>query len=233
MTEKEELQSLKDSVKRLQEKAARLEAKIAADDADKMEKFKQFHLDTCLDALIVGARGLKARYGATHPYTTGYYAASQELIKREFCQSVYSFDSFEALGGALYEYLKEKQWKHEDFLKLKRKSDALWDSLPTGYHRGINVFPRPSFEPDGYETDKFDFIVKNDRGDARSYLAAKLIALKGYCVEGFLTRHPEDKPVLEKVFKRHGLDCDLSDLDKWAERNPTRCMSTNKYYKEV
>ena len=244
----EELERRLEESKRLAEKIESLKAQLAAQKAAEEEIMKEKCVKICLDALIVGTDNLRARHGEVAPYSRAYYVASGKgsPIEREFCEPV-TAKTFEELPAALYYYLKnEKQWKMEDFASLSRRTNKLWKALPETYtpeyysSRNPSEYLHRNYIANGYETNGFDDIVKGKcSGTYSSFttgsqnnLSAKLIALKGYCVDYYLKQHPEEKPLFKEVFKRHGIDCRLVDLNKWAMRNPTRCMSDNPYYKQ-
>ncbi len=242
-----ELEKLNQQMEALQSEIESRKAEIEAQQKAKEDAQKQKYLNICLDAIIVGTDNFKARHGSIAPYTNGYYIQSHNnVIKREFCEPV-TASSFEKLPEVLYHYLKNiAGWTDKDFAGLKRRTDADWKALPKSYTP--NYYQTQSSEylhghhiATGYEIDGFDNIVKERLGGTYSSmttgsqndLAVKLIALKGYCTEYYLQQHPKEKPFFKEVFKRHGIDCRLGDLNKWAERNPSRCMSDNPHYSET
>lgn len=243
---KDELETLKTLISEETEKMKILEENIKAEELKIKEKNKDKCIEICLDAIIVGASGLTMHHGSIAPYTHGYYINDRNsLVDKSYCNSVYSNEGFEDIAKNLYEYFcNKKNWTYDDFKALKKESDKLWKKLPEAYTPDYYVPDRVSGKSDyilhgnyianGYEDNGFADIV-NGRcyGTYSSYtttteceLARELIVLKGFCPDGLLdSKRPEFKRLVEKVYKRHGIDSDLSDLDAWAKRNPTRCMS--------
>ena len=242
--DKEKLERITEKECQLHTQKNELKKKIVANEQTLLTKYKDEHIAICLDALIVGAAGLQVRHGEYAPYSTAYYVGGpNNIVKDGFCRTVYS-TRFEELPTALYNYLIKCEWKHHDFLELKEKTDEKWASLPSCYTPDFyktkdNAYLHDHHIANGYETDGFDNIVAGRLGGTYSSwttgsqndLSRELIALKGYCTEYYLAKFPKKIPLFEQVFKRHGLDSDFSDLNAWAKRNPTRCMSNNKYYK--
>ena len=245
-TTEEKLQQLKKMQTKLDKKTkevACLQAESAALEKEIKAETEAECINICLDALIVGTDNLRAKHGESAPYSTSYYVNDIDSpVKHEFCRAVTS-NKFEDLPAALYRYFCKQGWAYEQFLDLKKRSDKLWKALPTSYTPNFyktedrNELHRHHIA-NGYETDGFDNIVKGYLGGTYSSyttcsqndLSITLIALKGFCTEYYLSRHPEQKDMFAEVFSRHGIDSDLSDLNAWAKRNPTRCMSNNPNY---
>ncbi len=248
-SQEQKIKEMQDKVSVQEQKTEALREKIAKREQKILDKTKAECLDVCLDAIVVGAMDLKARHGSIAPYTHGYYinSSGNSPIKREFCQPVTS-KSFWDLPTQLYNYLTKNGWGYEDFMKLKSESDKLWDNLPKDYNphfyeesKNTEHYLHGNYIANGYETDGFDDIVKGRCGgtyssmttSSQNDLSGYLILLKGYCLDWFNTPFSVDKEKIKMVsdmFERHGIDGDLSNMQEWAKRNPTRCMSDNPCY---
>lgn len=238
---KDELETLKTLISEETEKMKILEENIKAEELKIKEKNKDKCIEICLDAIIVGASGLTMHHGSIAPYTHGYYINDRNsLVDKSYCNSVYSYKGFEDIAKNLYEYFcNKKNWTYDDFKALKKESDKLWKKLPDSYNPEVyvpdkNKYLHGNHIANGYETDGFYNIVSGKCGGTYASnttslqcdLAIELIVLKGFCPDGLLgSERPEFKKLVERVYKRHGIDSDLSDLDAWAKRNPTRCMA--------
>lgn len=244
--------NLKTLIEQETEKLKVLEENIKAEESRQKEQHKGECIDICLDAIIVGASDLNIRHGSIAPYTTGYYINDRgnSPVEHGYCNKVTSQGGIYQTAVNLYSYLVDKKnWTYDNFKELKKESDKLWDSLPKAYTPDYYVhddgkYLHGNHIADGYEADGFADIVKGGCGgtyssmttSTQNELARELIVLKGFCPDGYLissntctvnvkiTQIELDKKLVESVYKRHGIDSDLSDLDEWAKRNPTRCM---------
>lgn len=197
---------------------------------------------TLLDAMIVGAGGFRVKHGMIAPYTHGY-TVKHDMFSKCYCDPVTcSSNWMKELPERLFNYLtKQEGWTdYGRFEKLAEETKIAWNNLPTDYD------PRTYSETDsirrhvanGYETDGFYNIVKGNCFGTYSTcttgnqndLAKELIVLKGFCPDVYSFNHELSKETLEEVYKRHGIDSDLSDMEAWAKRNPTRCGSNKSYY---
>ena len=245
-TTEEKIQQLKKMQTQLDKKTkevVRLQTESAALEKEIKAETEAECINICLDAIIVGTDNLRARHGESAPYSHSYYVNSHNsLIAHAFCEPVTAHE-FSDLPEALYRYFCKQGWTYEQFLNLKKRSDKLWEDLPTSYTPNFYKTNDPNelhshHIANGYETDGFDNIVKGYLGGtysscttaSQNSLSRTLIALKGFCTEYYLSNHPEQKDMFAAVFARHSIDSDLSDLNAWAKRNPTRCMSSNPNY---
>lgn len=208
-----------------------------------------------IDAIIVGA-GLKVIHSEVAPYTTGYAIVKEakNSNKRDYVASytgeVHGYvDLFNQLSEQAFYGLLKKGWVKQDFEELFKESDKAWGDLPKEYtpnkyyaqNRGeLHV-------ANGYETDGFnDIVMGRCHGvystwttTSQNKLSETLIMLKGYCPDVYFSRNKWDidgknmtgiMPFVEQIYKRHGIDSDLSNLEEWSRRNPSRCGVDNPCY---
>ena len=253
----EQIDKLKNRIASDTEKVNKLEASLQKKNSFILKATEEECINICLDALVVGAYDMKAKNGSIAPYTTGYYVTpaykeripdTKNPIEHTFCASV-TGNKFEDLPKNLYKYLTEKKnWGYADFKKLKDETDRLFNELPTDYTPDFYKRPANSWDrghiADGYETNGFDNIVKRRCGGdwssmttcAQNDLSVLLTVCKGFCPDYYFANYNYDYDKNEKIemvkgiYERHGIDSDLSDLNEWALRNPTRCMSDKECF---
>lgn len=203
--------------------------------------------DKLIDTIIVGA-GLKIIHSEVAPYTTGYaiIKKAENSNKRDYIASYTgTFNGYADLFNRLIEQtfynLLKRGWTKENFKELFEKSDKAWESLPKEYtpNKYFAQNYGTTHVADGYETDGFnDIVMGRCHGtystwttDSQNDLSETLIVLKGYCPDVYLSRHTNQiMPFIEQVYKRHGIDSDLSNLKEWSRKNPSRCGVNNPYY---
>lgn len=223
----------KDAIAAQENEIAGLNAEIAELEAHK----EKLCCAILLDAIIVGIDDFRIRHGMIAPYAHGY-----EIRKLGVSCSG---DWMTSMPKLLYKFLTEKKgWETENFKQLKDKVAAKWDELPADYNPDTYV---PSKEylhgnhiANGYETDGFFNIVAGRCGGTYSSmttatqneLSKQLVVLRGFCPDGyrFVASNSFSIEKVAEIYNRHGLDSNLSDLDEWAKRNPTRCMADKKCF---
>lgn len=197
-----------------------------------------------LDAMIVGAGTFKVRHGMSAPYTHSYYVRSP--LCKGFCQPVTSRDEwYKKLPEKLYNYLiTQCDWDDSEFKLLESEVKAAWDNLPKGYndviYKRVDGDKYSHHIANGYESDGFYHIMMGEcHGTYSSMttctqneLSRELIVLKGYCADLYFEGiyDEEFRECVEKVYARHGIDNDFSDLREWSRRNPTRCSAESEFY---
>ena len=250
------LTEMEEKIKKQEEKLNQLKASYEKKKEKSKDEIKKYCVDICLDALVVGAYGMHMAHGETAPYyhsyyvTPGYRYSDKNPIPHTFCYSVTS-KSWDKLPESLYNFLTEKQnWKLSDFEELKKESDKLWELEPEGYHADFyeqnkKQYLHGNHIANGYETDGFDSIALNKCGgtysscttSSQNELARVIVALRGFCPEVVIPNNPYQSKVIkelcEKIYANHGIDSDLSDLNAWAKRNPTRCCSDKPYFVDI
>lgn len=192
--------------------------------------------DMLLDTIIVGTRDIKVHHGMIAPYQHGYTIEGKAICSSNWMKE---------LPDKLYDYFSGIcNWTDKDFEQLQNETERLWNELPLSYNPEVYKKDENAYRgyiANGYETDGFSEIALGHcKGDYSSYttcsqnaLAMILIAFKGYCPEAILNSSefsPTLRSKLEEVYSRHNIDSNLSDLDAWAKRNPTRCCSNSQYY---
>lgn len=218
----------KDAIAAQENEIAGLNAEIAELEAHK----EKLCCAILLDAIIVGIDDFRIRHGMIGPYMHGYEV-------RKIGVSC-SGDWMTNMPKLLYKFLTVKKgWDTENFKQLKNEVAAKWVELPTDYnpdtHAPSKEYLHGNYIANGYETDGFFNIVAGRCGGTYSSmttttqneLSKQLVVLRGFCPDGYMFMQSSDFSI-EKVtefYKRHGIDSDLSDLDMWAKRNPTRCMA--------
>lgn len=197
-----------------------------------------------LDAMIIGAGGFTVRHGMSAPYTNEYMV-KHDMFKNCYCAPVACNSNWmEKLPELLYAYLvDDKNWTDEQFADLKAETDKAWAEFPVDYHpdeyEPSDEYLHGRHIANGYERDGFANIVRGKCfGTYSSYttsmqneLAKQLIVLKGFCPDVYLENGELSMSELSKVYARHGIDNDLSDMNEWCKRNPTRCSNLSQYYK--
>ena len=230
------------------EKAEQAKKDAEAELEELCEKDRQKWYDVILDALVIGADGFVVRHGMTAPYSYGFYVMNNQLKEQskmfnEYCREVdCTCNWMKELPKKLYQYLVSHGWTEKEFRKLKADTQKAWNEFPKAYDPDVYKPDRDYWKnhvANGYETDGFWHIVRGDcTGTYSTYttgtqndLAKQLIVMKGFCPDIYrfddyvLTKHE-----LSQFYKRHGIDSDLSDMNAWAERNPTRCAANKTCY---
>lgn len=192
--------------------------------------------DMLLDTIIIGTRDIKVHHGMIAPHQHGYTIEGKVICSSNWMKE---------LPDKLYDYFFGVcNWTDKDFEQLQNETEKLWNELPLSYNPEVYKKDENAYRgyiANGYETDGFSEIALGHcKGDYSSYttcsqnaLAMILIAFKGYCPEAILNSSefsPTLRIKLEEVYSRHNIDSNLSDLDAWAKRNPTRCCSNSQYY---
>lgn len=192
--------------------------------------------DMLLDTIIIGTRDIKVHHGMIAPHQHGYTIEGKVICSSNWMKE---------LPDKLYDYFFGVcNWTDKDFEQLQNETEKLWNELPLSYNPEVYKKDENAYRgyiANGYETDGFSEIALGHcKGDYSSYttcsqnaLAMILIAFKGYCPEAILNSSefsPTLRSKLEEVYSRHNIDSNLSDLDAWAKRNPTRCCSNSQYY---
>lgn len=203
------------------------------------DKKEKLYYNVLLDALIIGAGEFKIRHGMIAPYTHGYEVRNKNrsIVTWVRCGNA---TWIECIPKLLYKYLVNEQcWTVEQFENLKEQVNEKWSTLPSSYdpdkYTPSKDYLHGNYIANGYETDGFSNIIAGRCGGtyssmtttAQNELARQLIVLKGFCPDGYPFNNSFDKSIVSDVYARHGIDADLSDLDVWAKRNPTRCMNDN------
>lgn len=159
--------------------------------------------DMLLDTIIVGTRDIKVHHGMIAPYQHGYTIEGKAICSSNWMKE---------LPDKLYDYFSGIcNWTDKDFEQLQNETDG-FSEIALGHCKG---------DYSSYTTC------------SQNALAMILIAFKGYCPEVILNSSefsPTLRIKLEEVYSRHNIDSNLSDLDAWAKRNPTRCCSNSQYY---
>lgn len=255
-----ELEKDAEKIKKKEAELQKLKENFEQKKKTMQEELKAYCSTICFDALIVGAYDMQMCHKEIAPYTTGYCVKpryndnSRNPVDHTYCDSVTGND-WTKLPEALCNYLiSKKGWKLSDFENLKEESDRLWKLQPIGYEPNVleqnkSQYLHGHHIANGYENEGFDSIAlgkcygtySSCTTSAQNTLSEMIIALRGYCPETVLPRHAGNnaeqldalKKVCEGVYARHGIDSDLSDLSKWAERNPTRICSNLPQYKSL
>lgn len=243
-TKENEIEKKKAEIEKMQEEIKVLESEI--DNIKEQENLYEKYKDTLLDAMIYGVDGFRVRHTTVAPYEHGYCVSNRKLYGDIFCEPVTcSSEWMENLPKELYKYLVEKKgWTADDFDELQERTLDAIDEMPVAYNPEGNSpsdkYLHGNYIANGYENDGFSHIVKGHcHGTYSSYttskqnqLAIDLIVLKGFCPDYYFTKRETTLTVetVEKFYKRHGINSDLSDLSAWAKMNRTRCCDTNEYY---
>lgn len=236
----EQIKAMEDIIKANESQNEELNGKI-----EKLhQNAKSERMNLLLDAIIIGET-FKARHGMIAPYSHGYYV-SADFIKG-YCEPVTGDNPwFRTLPERLYTYLTKKaHWTEDMFNELAVRVDAAWKAFPTSYNPDEYVpdssqYLHGNHVANGYETDGFFNIVRGRchgtyssmTTTSQNDLSQDLIVLKGFCPDKslHLANDADFKQVVSEVYARHEIDSDLSDLNEWAKRNPTRCGADSAYY---
>lgn len=252
------IEAKKETISTLQAQIADLQKKVKIAETELngfIDKVNVAKEQVLLNAMIHGA-DFQVRHGMTAPYTHRYYVTylPNRKFLCDFCEKITTnYDNWwNHLPAKLRKFLDENGWTEEKYNELQKKTEIIVKNLPKKYNPNeyapSDKYLHGNHIANGYEVDGFSNIVRGRCGGTyaswttgtQNELSKQLIVLRGFCADTDNIEYARKTgfwDLVKKVYAMNHMDAahissDLSvRMNDWAKANPTRCLSTNQYYK--